>query len=192
AFRLLLLLDRDYEREPGWRTDQGAAGNVKESQFVWSRHSIESVLIEPRTLAIWLKAFLGESTPPELPAIIERAVAKADTDEELQQSAEEQLVAELLRGKVRDAKNEQQAVVRVLREARKAVSDAPAVWQRGKDRAARVLGAIREELGHEQRSQLPTDVIRLLARLDLARVPSPAAAVPPEVSAVLEHMTQGA
>lgn len=196
GFRVVVVLDRDHGRTPGLRSEaQGseAVGPVHETEVVWSRHSIESLLLDPAVLEPWVRVVAGPSAPADLSAQIARCLAEADVDAALCDAAEEQLLARLLRDAEGDPKatavQASQKAVHALREAREMVKAAPATWQRGKDRAAKVLGGLRETVALPARNQFPTDIVRLLGRANLDHIGNPTAAVPVEIRDLLTHLT---
>ena len=193
GFSVVVVLDRDHVRTPGVTstTDQG----VQEVTLVWSRHSLESLLLEPATLEAWVRARVGSAAPQDLNARILEALREADADEELCETARQQLTAGLLRGELTDADGRvlggDQKVIHAMRRAREQVAQEPAVWQRGKDRARKVLGALRLHIAVPARNQFPTDILRLLQDVDLNTIGDGQAAVPPEIGALLDRLAAG-
>lgn len=191
GFRVEVVLDRDHHRSPGTRQEQH--GDVRETTTVWTRHSLESLMLDPGVLAAWVRAYAGEATPDNIIEHIRSSLAAADTDESLNTAAIEQLAARLAVGEMHDANGRRlggdQKIVHAQRRARDMVAAEPAVWQRGKDRARYVLGRIRDTLGQPTRNQFPTDVVRLVLRAELNRIGDPAGAIPAEAAAVLDRLT---
>lgn len=191
-FRVEVILDRDHTRDPGTVTDSDPA-HVEETLTVWSRHSLESILLEPVALTAWVRAFAGPQAPKDLSAIVERALAAADADEALNTAAIHQLAAALAMGELeKDGKRlgGEQKLVHAQRRATELVKGAAEVWQRGKDRGRFVLGAIRQGLPMKVKSQLPTDVIRLIQKTDANRIGDPSAAIPAEVGDLLDRLAK--
>ncbi len=56
--------DRDYGRIPGWHNATGS--QVRRCEYIWSRHSIESLFIEVDVLVSLLGNALGTSAPTDL------------------------------------------------------------------------------------------------------------------------------
>ncbi|MCB9744301.1 MAG: AAA family ATPase [Alphaproteobacteria bacterium] len=194
AFRAITVLDRDHGRTPGF-LDEEPQGPVRELRFTWSRHSIESLFVEPRTLAVWIRALVGEAAPAELESLLAEAIRLADLDPELLDNAQDQLFLALKKDGLPDEVDKQgrplrgeQLEVRALRRARDMVRADPATWQRGKDRARFVLGKIREHIATPQRNQFPTSLIHLLAATPQSRVGDIHAAIPPEIDTLLSRM----
>lgn len=189
--RIVVVLDRDHARNPGVRTHKH--DGVVEIEVVWGRHSIESVLLDPAVLAAWIGAMLGEFAPQDLPSRIEQALVLANESQVLNDAACEQLAAQLVTGELFDEHGTPlsgaQKFVHAQRRARELVRSAPEVWQHGKSRAATVLGELRRELPTRQRNQFPTDILRLLERVDVHQLASPAGAVPSSIGELLELLT---
>lgn len=74
VFTVLTVLDRGFERAPGWSAEAEANG-VRAATLVWSQHSVESLLVQPATLTVWLRAWLGDGAPADLAARVEAAAA---------------------------------------------------------------------------------------------------------------------
>jgi hypothetical protein len=193
SFAVLTVLDRDFERAPGWSADAEADG-VSAATLVWSHHSIESLLVQPATLTVWLRAWLGDGAPADLGARVEAAAAAVDGDAALKGMTVEGLVAAFITAAVRSGRSltddhgrfPREATAEALRRA----TDNPAVWQRGKDRARVMLRHLREGLRPGPGDQMPVDVGELVKRVDLLRVPHGAAALPAEVIDLLERMAR--
>lgn len=190
GFRVEVVLDRDHHREPGTRSEQ--RDGVTETTTVWSRHSLESLLLDPPVLAAWVRACVGENAPVDLNTRITEAIAEADRDEDLNRYAVEQLAAKLALGDLEDTNGRrvggEQKFVQAQRSARERVQAEPAVWQRGKDRARLVLRHLQRYIALPARNQFPTDVVRLILRADLNRIGDPAVAIPPEAGTLLDRL----
>lgn len=184
ALRVLTVLDRDHHRSPGW-TDEDSEGMVRARTLVWERHSVESMFLTPPILEAWLGAWLGDRAPLDLDRRIQTALDDADQDETLNRDAQGQLQARLLR---RGSRGDRE-VVHAFREAGTLVEQAPATWQRGKDRSRFVLGRIRDGFEHEVRRQMPTELSSLLERVDLSRFGDVERPIPPELRVLLDWMT---
>ncbi|MEZ4437180.1 MAG: ATP-binding protein [bacterium] len=70
-FQIEVVLDRDYAqaRTPGTTT----APDGSSTTTVWSRHSIESMFIEPEVLVAWISALL-DPAPADLARLVEEAI----------------------------------------------------------------------------------------------------------------------
>lgn len=189
GFRVVVALDRDHLRQPGSR--EVASDGVTERTVVWSRHSLESLMLEPAVLTTWVRAFLQDAAPADLGQRVVDALAFADADEALSTYARHQLAAKLALSDLHDANGRrlggEQKVVHAQRLADSMVGAEPAVWQRGKDRARVVLGHLRDVLAPPARNTFPTDVMVLVRRVDLNRI-DPLAAIPAEVGDLLDHL----
>lgn len=188
---LLLVLDRDYEREPGM-THEESSQRVQVTRVVWPFHSIESLFLRPEILSSWLRARWGSDTPAELGTWIAEAVATANADEKLNEYAIGQLTAKTITYGLVDDQGKplrgEQLSVRAHRRAVELVKADPARWQRGHDRSRVVLGRIRERLPHALRSQLPVNVHALLDTTSLDHFGEPERAIPPEIRELLDLM----
>ena len=204
AFRVLVVLDRDHIRSPGRRIE--SLDGVEETTVVWSRHSIESVLLTPEALRAWVLGWIetwrarspgpraAYGAPPDLPARIDAALSAANTDGTLNTFAIEQLTAHNATRELLDENERKlggpQKVIHAMRQATEAVTANPEVWQRGKDRAAVVLGAIRSGLDLPARNSFPTDILRLIADTDVDRVGNAQTAIPAEIADLLDAMVR--
>ncbi len=192
TFRVVVVLDRDHEREPGVHATPAAATGVAETKVVWSRHSVESLLVEASVLATWVRALVGDETPADLSGTIDEALRAADADESLCDEAVQQLTAKLLGSPLFNDKGDpvtgEQKAVHAVRRAQAMVKAEPGVWQRGKDRATFVLRHIRPKIPLPARNQFPTDIIRLVEKADVNRIGDPPSAVPAELGALLEML----
>lgn len=190
GFEVHVLLDRDYHRQPGSTTV--THNGVTETKTVWSRHSLESLLVEPAVLAAWIRAFAGDATPTDLMDRLGVAIAEADAAEELNTPACDQLAARLFRAGPGHGEGNilrgDQGHVHANRLARERVRAEPAVWQRGHDRARFVLGRVRESISLPARNRFPTDLVQLVRRADVNRIGDPRAAIPTEIGELLDRL----
>lgn len=191
AFRVLVVLDRDFERQPGFSDSQHR--NVSHSTLVWSSHSLESLLLQPSVLAVWIRALLGDQTPADIDAYIQRATSEADADPTLCDAAKTALSTAMIlrdqRGGVVLANDGGRAIQECISQAASLVSAAPSQWQRGKDRGRFILGKIRDALPPALKRSLPGDIILLVERADANRIGDPQSAIPGEVEQLLSRMS---
>lgn len=189
-FHIELVLDRDHARTPGMEVKEN--DNIREIITVWPLHSLESLMLEPRILSIWVRAF-AEMDIPSLSILVEQAFDVANKDSSLNDAAEAQLVAKMIGSDLNDGKGNplkgEQKTVHAVRQAKQLVKMEPWVWQRGKDRGKVILGEIRKELPKSARKQFPTDVIRLVEKTDLNRIGNPIDAIPQELREILARLT---
>lgn len=190
-FEAIVVLDRDYERlDP----EQSPQAGVSLETRIWSRHSLESLFLEPNCLATWVTAYLGDKAPKDLRSVFLRLIEDANADTELNIRARLEMTKQRLmavaRGGTSILKNEVWS--EVSGGAQSAVSAEPAVWQRGKDRAAWVLRKLREELPPPARAQFPTDIVRIVNEADLDRIADYRDAIPKELLELLDRMVEGA
>ena len=195
-FKVAMVLDQDYARESGFQVSPANEGPLN-AKLVWPYHSIESVFLTPKVLGYWVRAFAGTCTPVNLDEVIAQALSQVDGDTELNLAAQDQLMMWLFKQPLQSERgaelalhtnSHQQRAMALARE--RLVTDGPAVLQRGKDRAAKVLGFIRSHIAQPRQNSFPTDVIKLIERVDLNLVSDPVAAVPPSVLELLEWMVQ--
>jgi len=183
TFFIEVVLDRDYEREPG--TTSVERDGVHETTTVWPVHSLESMMLERGVLLCWIRALLGEAVPVDLEERVERALSSADEDEELNRSARHRLAAKLAMATEHRGERE---LVHAQRAADAQVAAHPAVWQRGKDRARFVLGHIRPHIALPARNQFPTDIIRLVDRANADAIGDPSSAIPGPARTLLNRL----
>lgn len=197
SIRVVRILDRDYSRSPKQEPQSDSAAHYEELDVVWSRHSIESLFLEPECLASWLDEALKV---PERPTTLDRgallhlarqAIAAADSDAELQRAAVAQLAPRLVQGRANHD------ITVAIEEAHQKVQNEPAVYQRGHDRDHFVLGHIRQALladPHTKRlaNRVRRDVAQLACESPLAsNLLLPPALIPPEIKQVIDFMAAG-
>jgi hypothetical protein len=195
-FKVATVLDRDYAREPGFQVQPAGQGPIH-AKLVWPCHSIESMFLTPKVLGYWVRAFAGACTPPDLDDVIAQALTQVDGDDDLKIAAIEQLTMWLFKQPLQNEKgadlaphtNSHQKQAMALARERYA-ADGPAVLQRGKDRAAKVLGFVRNHIAQPRQNGFPTDVIKLIERVDLNDISDPIAAIPQDLLALLDWMAQ--
>ena len=195
AFKVLVVLDRDYTRTPGVTEpgigEQGTQ-RVEATTLVWSKYSLESLFLDPPVLARWVRAFAGAATPVDLDAVIEGATRAADADLALCTDASDRLVPHLLKAELKSDRDEaltgDRKLLRALELAREIVRQDPSTWQRGKDRGRLVLGKVREQIELPRRNQFPTNIIDLILKTDLNQIGDAEAAIPIEVRQLLDRM----
>jgi len=180
SVHLVLVLDRDRERSPG--LSHKADGRVHSTEVVWSRHSVESLFLDPEILAQWLAASMpvGRTDETTLRSCIEQALPIVDALPELNEPVVADLAPILLRGggSLKERIKEAQALVR--RE--------PAVLQKGRERARRILERVRAALPPRDRGYVRASVVDEMEEATLERLSHPDTAVPAEVRALLESM----
>ncbi len=178
AVQVVLVLDRDRERKPGTTTTR--EGQVVATQVVWPQHSIESMFVEPAMLAQWLAASLPNGSTPEaeLRALVQKAIDVVDGDASLNDVA----VADLAPVLLRDGGTPKERI----KEAQALVKAAPAVWQKGRDRARRVLEQVRKQLPTKEQRYVRATIVDEMDEAKLARLSNPELAVPAELRQLLE------
>lgn len=177
-------LDRDRTRMAKKVTVTENARHLRIIDVTWSRYSIESLFLEPATLAGWLLPHLGQADGDALRSTIAEAVRAADQEESLIDDAVDGRLSFHRRP---DANHKISDEKTALAAARADVRKDPAVWQHGKQRAKFVLTRVRESLGraaHPIRGGL-TDLIRDAATDSLG---DPTVLVPDEIRAFLDAM----
>lgn len=192
GFVIEVALDRDYEREPGITTATNEG--IKHTTLVWPVHSLESLMVTAPVLTRWMRAFLGELCPADAEARVHDAIELANQDTELNTAAIADLTTGLLSAKIRQGvaatADHGRAIQDASWAAQRSVGAEPAVWQRGKDRAAFVLKRLRAELDTRAGAHFPTDIVRLVERGNPNLIGEALPAIPPEVNALLERMAQ--
>lgn len=195
-FKVVTVLDRDYARQSGFEVRPVVDGPMH-AELVWSRHSIESVFLTAKVLGYWVRAFAGVCAPPDVDGVITQALAQVDGDEGLNTDAVDQLMLRMLKLPLTSAKGVELALntdshrSRAMTLAREQFGAlGPAVLQRGKDRAAKVLSFIRSHIAQPKQNSFPTDVIKLLDRVDLNEISDPVAAIPQELLDLLDWMVE--
>jgi predicted ATPase len=153
ALVVAIVLDRDYDKEPGHRIQSGS--QVERIEHIWSRHSIESLFIDIDILDSLLLAALGAHAPTNMRDRIRAAIAAADTDENLREGAEDELADVLRRTRQFIGKAAQV-------EARQRVRAKPEIWQRGKDRAEFVLRHVRKTLPSSLQNKVRASISKIL------------------------------
>ncbi len=185
AVRAVCVLDRDAEREPGFRVlPQITRDHFEARELVWSRYSIESLFLEPARLSAWIAASLPEGAVPDadLQAMVARGIADADKDAELNDAAEVSLQLTKVRSK-------QMRIDEALKEAKKEVRAAPGVYQNGRDRARVVLRSVRDALPSNQlKNLLRVSIQGLLEVASPDRLGERSSAVPQEIRDILDYM----
>ncbi len=193
--RVITLLDRDATRTPGTKPEVRAGGALETEETVWSRHSIENLLLEVEVLAPWIRAFAGDALPKgvDLTGLIIQAIEVANRDVDLLNQAQIALTLPLA-NEASGGKKEMFAARSIAEAGARAaalVRHEPAVWQRGHDRSKAVLGAVRGALPPAVRSTFPVDVVSLLERTDPERFGlDVAAAIPREIRELLDRMVR--
>jgi predicted ATPase len=189
-FRIVVVLDKDHRVEALPRPPN--AKGISEAVQRWSRHSVESVLLDPLALGAWIRALVQESAPSDLAERILAATVDADNDTPLREAASEQLAAKLMGTDLKDAEGKvlsgEKKMIHAMREAKRLVRESPETWQRGKDRARFVLGKIRPAIALPHRNQFPTDIVRLVSKVDPNKLGDLVAAVPREIGELLDSL----
>ena len=184
--RVVLARDRDFTRDP-----KGAEWRVEKPHFevldvVWSRHSIESLFVSRECLSAWFEPILGEGEASRLGEVIDGAIKQANTEQTLEDRA-----IDGLRPVYRRADEDGKALTddRAVKRAREEARRAPEIWQRGKDRAAKVMEVIREKLGAPGRALRGgmVDIIDHASPNSVVRVND---AIPAEIRALLDALVE--
>lgn len=191
--RLIVVLDRDYEREPGIETLESAK-RVHTTRQVWSAHSIESLFLRPEILVDWLHARWGSQTPTALPQWIDASILAADQDADLNHAAEGLLLAKITARGIVDKNGVslrgEKLIVEAHAEAVRLVGSEPARWQRGHDRSRFVLNFIRDKLPPALRGQFPANLAKLLETTKIDDFGDRERPIPTEIRALLDRMTE--
>jgi energy-coupling factor transporter ATP-binding protein EcfA2 len=167
--------DRDYERSPIKSIEQGI--QVDSIVRVWSRHSIESLFIDVDVLESLLLAVIKPPASTGLRNLIQAAIAAADVEPILCESAEDELAEHFRRTRQYSGKEAQSA-------ARLIVRSSPADWQRGKDRAAYVLRHVRTSLPISVQNKVRSSIAKMIQSIPPAILSQ--VDVPAEIVELLE------
>lgn len=195
--RIVRLLDCDYARTPKQErrpSPANPAERYQELDVVWSRHSIESLFLDPECLTDWLDAALASPSRPAsfdraaLLALVGEAIAAADRDPTLNEQASTQLFPSLAKT------HSDVELKRALNSAREQVTASPARYQRGKDRSNFVLIQVRSKLLAQEATKSLANKVRAEIAQMVAHSPlqpnllRPAALIPAEIKQVIEYM----
>lgn len=192
-FRVEIVLDRDYAAADAPTITEDTATGVTAVTTRWLRHSVESLFIEASVLVRWIRAFLPPTLAiADLDARVTGAIAAADADPDLNSAASRDLIAEatltLQREGVALSQDNARRLRQAIEDASQRVAAAPAIWQRGKDRARFVLAHIRDALPREARGHFPVLLEKLVLGADLNRIGDAAQAIPAELVSLLERL----
>jgi predicted ATPase len=179
--RVALARDSDGERDPHPVQHKRLKPHLDSVEVVWSRYSIESLFLEPALVESWVGAHLSPGRLTS--AAVQRALAAADGDRDLQDAAED---ARIKYHRRRDEAGKALTVQTARSRARAEVRADPARFQPGKRRAAFVLEAIRKHLGADGQSLRGT-LVDLVEGAERTRVS--ASAVPQEIAEFLLAVT---
>lgn len=185
--RIVLVRDRDFTREPTrseWRAEKS---QFEVLDMVWSRHSIESLFVSRECLSAWFEPLLGEAHSLRLGGAIDGAIKQANTERILEDEA-----IDGLRRAYRRADEDGKALTddKALKRARDEARRAPEIWQRGKDRAAKVMEMLRADLGATARA-LRGSMVDIIDHASPNSVVHVDDAIPAEVRALLDALVKG-
>lgn len=179
--QVALVLVRDFDREP--KLEKRQQGGIDVVECVWSRHSIESLFLEPALLAGWLESLVGLPYD-ELRGHLERALAEADKDQALLDDAEDGRRRFHRRAVEGKALIEEKAVKAAREDAR----SSPATWQPGKKRASYVLDKTRKALPGAKARALSGSLIDLIERAPVDKLGDPERLIPKEIRDLLDRL----
>jgi hypothetical protein len=189
--RIVRVLDRDYHRAPVLGPEQGTA-DLKEYDVVWSRHSIESLFLDPACLAAWIRFSLdGRPHAPSLPDLeqwVADGIASANTDAALCQTAVDQVFPILLRRLNVGELDSNKSLVDARRDAEARVRAEPAVYQNGKQRARHVLAVVRSRLHVSLQNRVRADVADILRHAPSPSTLGAPALIPPDIDELLRYL----
>jgi putative AbiEii toxin of type IV toxin-antitoxin system len=179
--QVALVLDRDFDRDP--KLEKRQQGSIDVIECIWSRHSIESLFLEPSLLAGWLESLVGLPLD-ELRGYVEQALAEADKDQALLDDAEDG------RRRVHRRAVEGKAFVedKAVKAARQDARSSPAIWQPGKKRASYVLDKIRKALPSTKARALSGSLIDLIERAAVDTLGDPERLIPQEIRDLLDRL----
>jgi len=184
--RVVLVRDRDFTREPTrpeWRVEKS---HFEVLDLVWPRHSIESLFLSRECLSAWFEPLIGEEHSLRLGEAIDGAINQANTERILEDDA-----IDGLRRAYRRADEDGRALTddKAFKRARDEARRVPEIWQRGKDRAAKVMETVRENLGAQGRALRGSmvDIIDHASPNSVVRVND---AIPAEIRALLDALVE--
>lgn len=183
--RIALVLDRDRTRKPEFKEEDEAG--VRSTRVVWTRHSIESLFLEPAILSQWIAASIhaGGTDEATLRVRVQEAITHVNGSTELNDAAEGDLLANLVKSIPKQANA---ALIDALKEAKAAVRADPAALQKGRDRARHILDHVRDSLPPKERTHVRNSLTDLVVGASIERLSAPDSAVPDELRRLIEHM----
>lgn len=187
---VVIVLDRDYQRSPGIRPLPNLPANFRANELVWSRHSIESLFLEPAILAGWIAPLLIGPAPPspaELLAIVTASIREVDESPLLIDTAIGELTLAYVKSATRSGREEDRDWKTAHAHASEEVRRSPSTWLQGHARIQEVTRLLRERLP-ALRGQLPASIEGLLERAPLNQLGPPDALVPQELRELLLTM----
>lgn len=174
-----LILDRDYVRAPTLKhRSTSATTGVHLIECVWSRHSIESLFLDPHVLAGWIAEQAGVDESAMRKAI-ERALQIVDQDAELNAFATRERTVFWRRPEQDTQLSEKAAQKRAGDEVRAS----PEVFQRGHDRAKALLVELRKQ---PEGKKLRGNLLEMIERADPDKLGDDV--VPADVNELLARM----
>lgn len=178
-FKILVQLDKDFS-DASARCEVMPDFAIQTYRNIWTRHSIESLFCDANILFHWLK---HDYTSIQL-LDIQDAITSANIDSDLNQYAKAHRQAFLVKTLEKVEKNH----IKTNIQAAQDVEALPEVWQRGKDRAATVLGLIKKSLGSHA-NNMTTSLPKIIERADLNSFPAGnSEIIPAEIRGLLEWM----
>jgi hypothetical protein len=193
------VLDRDAERKPGFQSGTLAKeGHFRSSTLVWSRHSIESLFIEPTRLVAWLMSALPEGAVPEatLRKLCEEGIAKVNSDHDLHLDATMQRMRFHLRAREHEGVKMQIVAPEAFKLAQDEVLEHPEIWQNGKERFAKVLGYVRTAISTASIDKKVLEnvvygsIAKYLEFASIDKLGDPAILIPDEIRTLLDEMAK--
>jgi predicted ATPase len=192
--RALCLFDRDAERSPGLHSIKALTNDHFEgAEMVWSQYSIESLFLTPKCLAAWLALLLPSNviTEDDLAKLVEGGLAEADKDLELLDAATSALLQAKLRPRTDPTDPKKRSTMPLpdaLKEAQQEARAKPAVWQKGRDRASKVLSYVRDALPKRAQNKVRGSITAIVEAAPIDRLGDPNVLLPPEVRDLLNHL----
>ena len=192
SVRVVRVLDRDYRAEPKFGPIH-TEGAFESLDVTWSRHSIESLFLEPECLAEWIYPTLiapnSKEPAPDKQQLIQyitEAITAANQDGNLTRQTQARLTIAGL-GNSRSDRDVHRAAEQAYDEARRH----PEIWQGGRDRAKYVLSHVRSRLASCLQNRIRSDLTQVITRGAWAGHSTPGQRlIPEEIRRLLDHMTQ--
>ncbi len=186
--RAICVFDRDHDRTrmTGIQPIRGRhKDHFRAYEVVWSRHSIESLFLDKKCLFAWLSVPLvpTQITANDLEKLLDQAIQAANEDRGLLDGAEDGLCQHLSR-------KEHMKLPEALAAAKTTARNDPATWQKGKDRAAFILGYIRDKLPKSAQNKIRRSIADIVNFTSPNQIGDISSAIPLEIRELLDRMVE--
>jgi len=182
--RAALVKDRDWSRDFKAPSSRELAPHLFVVEATWSRHSIESLFLDPSCLSAWLAPNL-KLAPDQLASLITAAVDKANHDRTLEDQAVDGRRAFHRRPNKLNQMLSEDAANKLAREE---VRQSPVTFHHGRDRSKVILQALRNDLPQEA-GPLRGSLVEIIQQMERNQLPDLQSAIPQEIRDLLNLMT---